>query len=160
MSTAGTLEITTPTDRDIVMTRLFAAPRHLVYRAYTTPELLKRWLGVFGKWSLAVCEIDLRAGGSFRYVWRDQAGREMGMRGTYREVVPDTRLVSTEIFDDPWYEGEALATVTFAEHAGRTTLTMTMQYGSKEIRDGILKSGMQDGVAKSFDMLEALLSAN
>lgn len=158
MSTAGMLEITTPTDCDIVMTRVFAAPRHLVYRAYTTPALLTRWLGVFGKWSLDVCEVDLRVGGRFRYVWRDTGGREMGMTGTYLEIVPDARLVSTEVFDDHWYEGEATATVTFVEHAGRTTLTMAMRYGSKAIRDGVLKSGMQDGVGKSFDMLATVLS--
>ena len=158
MSTAGTLEITTPTDRDIAMSRVFNAPRRLVFEAYTKPELLKRWLGVFGKWSLDVCEIDLRVGGTFRYVWRDQAGKEMGMRGIYREIVRDERIVSTETFDDPWYEGEALATVTFVETAGRTTLTMTIRYDSKKTRDAILQSGMADGVGKSFDMLAGLLT--
>jgi uncharacterized protein YndB with AHSA1/START domain len=158
MSTAGTLEVTTPTDREIAMSRVFAAPRRLVFQAYTTPDLLKRWLGVFGKWSLAVCEIDLRVGGTFRYVWRDTAGKEMAMRGVYREIVPDERIVATETFDDPWYEGEAVSTVTFVEHAGRTTLTMAMQYDSKATRDAILTSGMQDGVARSFDKLADVLA--
>src|SRR6267143_1460851 len=95
------LQITTPTDREIAMTRVFDAPRRLVYDALTRPELVKRWLGVFGGWSLDVCEIDLKVGGKYRYVWCNADGREMGMGGVYREIVPNERIVNTEKFDDP-----------------------------------------------------------
>lgn len=151
------LKITTPTDRDIVMTRVFDAPRRLVYDAYTKPELLKRWLGVHNGWILAVCEIDLRVGGSYRYVWRGPDGMEMGMRGVYQELVPSERVVATEKFDQPWYEGEAVGTVTFDEEKGKTTLTMTIRYTSKEVRDAVLASPMEQGVAAGFDKLEELL---
>src|SRR6478752_2284371 len=99
------LEITLPSDREIEMTRRFDAPRALVFDAYTRPELLRRWLGVFGGWSFATCEVDLRVGGSYRYVWRHVDGMEMGMGGVYREVVRPERVVSTEKFDHAWYEG-------------------------------------------------------
>jgi uncharacterized protein YndB with AHSA1/START domain len=136
MDTSSTIKVTTPTDREIAMTRV----RRLVFDAYTKPELLKKWLGVFGGWSLVVCEIDLKVGGGFRYAWRGADGREMGMRGVYREIVPAERIVSTESFDVPWYEGEAVATVVFVEQGGSTTLTVTVRYASKEVRDGVLKS--------------------
>ena len=96
-------------ERDIVMIREFDAPCRLVFDAWTKPELLKRWLGVRAGWTLAICEIDLRAGGAYRYVWRhEQRGKEMGAQGVFREVQPPTRFVSTESFDDPWYQGEAV----------------------------------------------------
>ncbi len=158
MTSSGSLKITTPSDREIAMSREFAAPRQMVFDAYTKPELLKRWLGVFGGWTLDVCEIDLQVGGRIRYVWRRQDGTSMGLRGTIRELVIPERIVSTEQFDDPWYEGEATGTVMFIERGGRTTLTMTMRYTSKEVRDAILKSPMQDGVGKSFDALDSVLS--
>jgi uncharacterized protein YndB with AHSA1/START domain len=142
------------------MTRDFDAPRKLVFDAYTKPELLKRWLGVFNGWSLAVCEIDLKAGGTYRYVWRGPNGEVMGMRGVLREIVVPERIVSTEEFDEPWYEGEAVGTVEFVERGGKTTLTMTMRYASKEIRDAVLKSPMEQGVAASFDNLAGLLAAS
>ena len=155
MKNGGTLIVTTPSDREIAMTRVFNAPRQLVYEAHTKPELLKRWLGVFGDWSLVECEIDLRVGGSLRYVWRNKAnGQTMGMSGVYREIVPNERIVSTEVFDDPWYEGEAVGTLTLVEQNGKTTLTSIVQYSSKATRDGVLQSGMESGVAKSYDKLE------
>jgi uncharacterized protein YndB with AHSA1/START domain len=157
-NTAGSLTITTPSDREIAMTRVFDAPRKLVFEAWTKPELLKRWLGVFGGWSLAVCEIDLRVGGTCRFVWRGADGREMGMSGVYREIVPAERIVSTETFDDPWYEGEAVGTVVFDERGGKTTVTNTVRYASKEVRDAVLKSPMETGIAKSYDKLEELLA--
>lgn len=153
----GKLRITTPSDREINMTRDFNAPRALVWDAMTRPELLKRWFGVFSGWSLAVCDIDLRVGGSYRYLWRGPDGAEMGMRGVYREVVPHERIVSTEKFDEAWYEGEAIGTAAFVEHAGRTTLTLSVLYGSRAIRDAVLSSPMETGVAAGFDTLEALL---
>ena len=151
----GTLIVTTPSDLEIAMTRVFNAPKHLVYEAHTKPELLKRWLGVFGDWMLAECEIDLRVGGALRYVWRNKAnGTTMGMSGVYREIVPNERLVSTEQFDDPWYEGDAVGTLTLAEENGKTTLVSTVRYATKEIRDNVLKSGMESGVSASYDKLE------
>ena len=103
--------MTTPTEREIVMSRVFDAPRELVFEAWTKPELLKRWLGVRNGWELAECEVDLKVGGAYRFVWRGPDGAEMGMGGVYREIVAPERLVSTEKFDDPWYEGEALDTL-------------------------------------------------
>jgi uncharacterized protein YndB with AHSA1/START domain len=157
MMNPGSLKITTPSDREIAMTRVFDAPRRLVYEAYTKPELLKRWLGVHNGWTLAVCEIDLKVGGTYRYVWRHPDGMEMGMRGVYRELVPSERVVATEKFDQPWYEGEAVGTVTFDEQDGKTTLTMTILYASKDIRDAVLQSPMEQGVAAGFNKLAELL---
>jgi uncharacterized protein YndB with AHSA1/START domain len=156
MMTTGALQITTPSDREIQMTREFDAPRELVFKAYTTPDLLKRWLGVFGGWSLAVCEVDLRVGGPYRWVWQ-RGETKMGVSGVYREIAAPVRVVATERFDNPWYEGDGLVTVTFDERGGRTTLTMTIRYISKEVRDAVLKSGMETGVGASFDKLAELL---
>jgi uncharacterized protein YndB with AHSA1/START domain len=159
MASSGTLKVTTPTDREIAMTRVFDAPRRLVFEAYTRPELLKRWLGVHAGWSLAVCEIDLRVGGAYRYVWRGPDGAEMGMRGVYREVVPNERIVATEVFDQAWYPGEAVGTVSLVEQGGRTTLTITVRYQSQEVRDLVLKTPMASGVEAGFDKLAGLLPA-
>jgi uncharacterized protein YndB with AHSA1/START domain len=159
MKNTGSLKVTTPSDREIAMTRVFNAPRQLVYDAHTRPELVKQWLGVFGGWTLDVCEIDLRVGGTFRYVWRGTGGKEMGMRGVYREIVPSEKIVATEQFDDPWYEGEAVGTTTFVEHGGQTTLTTTVRYASKEVRDAVLKSPMEHGVAASYDRLAEIMAS-
>jgi uncharacterized protein YndB with AHSA1/START domain len=155
----NTLTVTTPSDREIAMTRVFDAPRALVWDAYTKPELLKRWLGVFGGWSLAVCEIDLRVGGGYRYVWRGPGGTEMGMRGAYREIAAPERLVSTEVFDQPWYEGEAVDTLVLTEREGKTTATTTVRYASPAVRDGVLKSPMTTGVSAGYEALDALLAS-
>ncbi|MGH9492684.1 MAG: SRPBCC family protein [Terriglobales bacterium] len=161
MKNSGTFKITAQGEREIVMTRVFDAPRTLVFEAYTKPELVQRWLLGPPGWTMPVCEMDLRVGGSFRWVWRrDADGTEMGMGGVYREVVPPERLVHTERFDNPWYPGEALITTVLAEQGGRTTLTATMLYESREARDGILKSGMERGVAASYDRLEEILAAS
>ena len=160
MTQTGSLRITTPTDREIAMTRVFDAPRHLVFEAYTKPDLLKRWLGVHAGWSMAVCEVDLRVGGAYRYVWRNEQGMEMGMRGVFREVVPNERIVATEVFDESWYPGEAVDTVVLTEQGGRTTLTLTVRYESREARDAVLKSPMEQGVAAGFDKLEQLLATS
>jgi uncharacterized protein YndB with AHSA1/START domain len=159
MTNAGTLKVTVPTDREIAMTRVFDAPRRLVFDALTKPELVKQWLLGPPGWSMPVCEIDLRVGGAYRYVWRKDSGREMGMGGVYREIVAQERIVCTEVFDDAWYPGESLNTTTLAEKDGRTTLTTTMRYVSQEARDGVLKSGMESGVAVSYDRLEQLLAS-
>jgi len=159
MSKPGTLRVTTPSDREIAMTRAFDAPRRLVFHCLTKPELLKRWgLGPPG-WSLVVCEIDLRVGGAWRFVMHGPDGTEMGMRGVYREIVRAERIVQTESFDDPWYPGEALNTTVLAEEAGETTLTIRLLYDSQEIRDAVLKSGMERGVAEGYDRLAGLLDS-
>ncbi|MFN2384818.1 MAG: SRPBCC domain-containing protein [Thermoanaerobaculia bacterium] len=121
--------------------------------------MVKPWLGVFGGWSLDICEINLRVGGTFRYVWRGTDGKEMGMRGVYREIVPSEKIVATEQFDDPWYEGEAVGTTTFVEQGGKTTLTTTVRYASKEVRDAVLKTPMEHGLAASYDKLADVLTA-
>jgi uncharacterized protein YndB with AHSA1/START domain len=155
MKNTGTLQVTTPTDREIVLTRVFDAPRRLVFDAFSKPELLKRWFGPRG-WSLTVCEVDLRVGGSWRFVLRGPDGKEMGMRGVYREVVPPERSVHTESFDD--YPGESVVTAVFTEQAGKTLLTATVLYSSKEIRDAVVQSGMEHGAAESYDKLAELLA--
>ena len=146
-------------EREIVMTRDFAAPRALVFEAFTKPELLRQWLGVFDGWKLDVCEIDLRVGGAYRWVSRTptRAG-EMGAAVVYREIVTNERIVATERYDDAWYPGEAIVTTAFAEISGGTALTMTMLYGSTEVRDGVLASPAESGVAAGFDALAKLLA--
>jgi uncharacterized protein YndB with AHSA1/START domain len=157
MNPAATLKLTTPSDREIAMTRSFDAPRDLVFEAYTRPEYLTRWLGVRGGWTFAVCEVDLRVGGSYRYVWRGPDGMEMGMRGVFLEIVVPERIVGTEKFDQSWYPGEAVWTLTLLEQSGRTTLTLTVRYDTREARDAVLKSPMEQGVAEGFDKLAELL---
>lgn len=159
MTETGTLQITTPSEREIVMSRVFDAPRNLVFEAWTKPELLERWLGVRGGWSMVVCEVDLRVGGAYRFVWRGPDGAEMGMGGVYREIVAPERLVATESFDDPWYPGEALDTTVLVEEGGKTTATTTVLYESEEIRDAVLESGMARGVAESYDTLAEYLAS-
>ena len=156
MTNIGLLEVTTPSDREIAMTRVFDAPARLVFDAWTKPELIKRWLGVRAGWTMAVCEVDLRVGGAYRFVWRGP-DMTMGMGGLYREVVPPTRLVSTEKFDESWYEGEAVDTMVLVERDGKTTVTTTVRYVSREVRDAVIKSGMATGVAEGYDNLAALL---
>jgi uncharacterized protein YndB with AHSA1/START domain len=157
MRNIGALQITTPTDREIVMTRVFDAPRALVWEALTKPELLQRWLLGPPGWTMPVCEIDLRVGGAYRYVWRNADGTEMGMGGVFREIVPADRLVATEKFDQAWYPGEALVTNALVEQGGKTTLTLTVLYESREARDTALKTGMEQGVAAGYDRLADLL---
>jgi len=152
------LTLTLPSDREISFTRVFAAPRHLVYAAHTRPELVKRWLYGPEGWSMPVCEIDLRVGGSYRYLWRHANGSEMGMGGVYLELVPGERIVATEAFDQPWYPGEAVDTMTFTEAQGLTTLITAVRYDSKEVRDAVLKSPMEQGMALGFDRLERVLA--
>lgn len=154
MINTGTLTVTTPTDREIVLTRVFDAPRRLVFEAFSKPELLKKWFGPRG-FSLVVCEVDLRVGGGFRFVLRGPDGKDMGMRGVYTEIVPPERSVHMESFDD--YSGESQVTSVFVEHAGKTTLTATVLYPSKEVRDIVLQMGMEHGAAESYDKLAELL---
>src|SRR5580704_8468192 len=155
VSRSSGVELRTQGDRGIVMTRVFDAPRRLVFDAFTKPELVKQWLLGPPGWSMPVCKIDFRVGGTYRYVWRYSDGKdhgdgmEMGVSGAYREIVPPERIVFTEQFDEAWYPGAALNTTTFAENDGRTTMTMTILYISRKARDGVLKSEMERGVGLS-----------
>lgn len=158
MQTSGALKVIARGDREIVMTRALDAPRHLVFDAWTKPELVRRWLLGPPGWSMPVCEIDLRVGGKYRYVWRHTDGREMGMGGVYREIVRPERLVATEKFDEPWYPGDAVSTVELTEQGDRTLVTNIVLYDSREARDGVLKSPMESGVAAGYDRLEELLA--
>lgn len=156
----GTLKLTTPADREIAMTRVFDAPRQLVFDAHTKPDLVRQWLLGPPGWSMPVCEMDVRVGGTYRWVWRhDTNGTEMGMGGVYREIVAPERLVTTERFDEAWYPGEALNTLVLIEQGGRTTLTQTMRYESRDARDAVIKSNMEKGVAASYDRLADLLAS-
>jgi len=158
MNYKNTFKVEASGDRDIVMTRVFNAPPDLVFDALTKPELVKRWLLGPPGWSMPVCEIDLQVGGKYRYVWRNDDGREMGMGGTYREIVRPNRIVHTELFDEAWYEGESLNTWALTEQAGNTTLAVTMRYETRETRDGVLESGMERGVATSYDRLDDIFA--
>lgn len=159
MKNTGTLRVTTPSDREIAMTRVFDAPRRMVFDALTKPELLKQWFGTHHGWELVVCEMDLREGGAYRYVWRGPDGSEWGMQGVYREVVSPERIVQTERFDQPWFPGEAVATAVLTEQGGKTTLTSTALYESREARDVVLKSPMEQGVTVGYDKLADVLAS-
>lgn len=158
MNDRSTLTITTPSDTELAITRVFDAPRDLVFDAWTKPELLTRWLGIHNGWTFPVCEVDLRVGGRYRWVWRGPDGNEMGVGGVYREIARPERLVSTERFDEPWYPGEALDTITLTERDGRTTCVLTMALESKEARDGVLRSGMDSGIESGYAKLDGLLA--
>jgi uncharacterized protein YndB with AHSA1/START domain len=157
MKNTGTLKVTAQGEREVVMIRVFDAPRELVFETWTKPELLKRWLYGPEDWPLVVCEIDLRVGGAHRFEWRHRNGQNMVMRGFYREITPPKRLVFTEVWDEDWTGGEALSSIVFAELAGKTTLTQTVRYSSRAARDAVLKTDMEHGAAYSYDRLAELL---
>jgi uncharacterized protein YndB with AHSA1/START domain len=152
MPSSGTAAVTLPTDEQILITREFTAPKRLVYKAWTTPELVKRWWsGQRGE--VTIAEIDLRVGGAWRYVMVADGGFEVAFHGEYREVVPNERLVMTDVYE-AMPDGEALVTVKFAENDGGTVLTLLMQLASKEARDAVLNSGMEAGMQESWDLLD------
>jgi len=153
------LKVTTPSDREILITRAFDAPRSLVFDCMSKPELVRRWLLGPPGWTMPVCEIDFRVGGRFRYVWRRANGNELAMGGVYREIVRPERIVHTELFDEDWTGGETVGTSIFTEHGAKTALTMTILYTSKEARDGALRTGMTEGMTVSYDRLEALMAS-
>jgi uncharacterized protein YndB with AHSA1/START domain len=152
VTSSGTATVTLPTDEQILITREFDAPKHLVYKTWTTPELVKRWWTA-SRGEATVAEIDLRVGGVWRYVMVTDGGFEVGFHGEYREIVPNERIVSTEVYEG-MPEGEALNTVTFTEVDGRTTLTILVQHTSKEHRDAHIDSGMEAGMQDAMDLLE------
>jgi uncharacterized protein YndB with AHSA1/START domain len=156
----GSAVLTLPSDTEILITRSFDAPAELVFRAYTTPELVRRWWG-FETSEWLVCEVDLRVGGRWRYVTREEGGFEVGFHGEYREIDAPRRLVSTEVYEgapvpDPDAAG-TLNTVTLDEVDGVTTMTVLVQAPSQEVRDAIIESGMEGGMQVSFDRLEDLV---
>ena len=150
-------KISLPTDCEILIQRDFHAPRQLVFDAFTKPELVRQWLLGPSGWTMPVCEIDLRVGGRYRYVWRKDGVKDMGMGGVFREIVVPARLVATEKFEDSWYAGEALDTTVFVEAGDITKLELTVLYESKETRDTASKSGMERGMVAGYNRLEEML---
>ena len=162
VKSSGTAVVTLPTDTQIKIVREFSAPRHLVYQAYTQPELIKRWWNA-KRGEVTVAEVDLRIGGAWRYVMVTPDGIDVGFHGEFREIVPNQRIVSTEIFEgmpgmevpqEQLDDSAALNTITFAERGGRTTLTVLSQYPNQEIRDTVIQSGMEAGMQDAYDLLE------
>jgi uncharacterized protein YndB with AHSA1/START domain len=156
MKNVGALKITTPNDRAIALERTFDAPRDIVFDAWTKPELLKRWYGPPG-WAMPVCDVDLRVGGAYRFVWRRHEKPDVAVSGVFREVVVGARIVQTEVFDQAWFEGDSVVTLEFVEKSGKTIVTMTALYDTQKIRDAILASSAHTGVATSSDRLAELL---
>lgn len=156
-------QVTLPSEREVKVTRSFRAPKALVYRAYTEPQLIQRWLLGPPGWSMPVCEMDVRVGGRYRWRWRnDQDGSEFGFAGTFREVEPGTRLVHTEAYDpgtvgDGYPSDDAIVRVTFTEEQGVTTVTTLIDFASKEARDAAMATGMTDGMEESYLLLDKLL---
>jgi uncharacterized protein YndB with AHSA1/START domain len=155
---SGTANLTLPTDEQILITREFDAPKDLVYKAWTTPELVKRWWNA-KRGEVTLCEIDLRVGGKWRYVMIADNGTEVGFHGEFREIVPGERIVSTEVYEGlpegvSEEEGRTVNTVTFTEENGRTTLTILVQAANKVSRDAIIDSGMEAGLQDALDLLE------
>lgn len=146
------LKVTTPSDREIQVTRLIDAPPELVFEYHTQPDLVKKWLLGPPDWSMPVCEIDLRVGGRYHYVWRNDDGREFGVRGEFREIFAPLRIANTETMDG--VPGEALCSTTFEASNGGTLFTLTMRFESQALRDGALESGMTEGMSISYDRLD------
>jgi uncharacterized protein YndB with AHSA1/START domain len=152
VTSSGTATVTLPTDEQILITREFDAPKHLVFKAWTTPELVKRWWSGH-RGAMRIAEIDLRVGGMWRYVMEATGGYEVAFHGEYREIVPNERIVTTEVYE-AMPEGEALNTVTFTEVDGRTTVALLAELPTKEVRDMVLESGMEVGMQEQMDLLE------
>jgi uncharacterized protein YndB with AHSA1/START domain len=157
-SSVGKTMFTTPSDCEIVAVRVVDAPRSLVWDIWTRPEHLPHWMTGPDGWMMTACEIDLRAGGTWRFAWRGRDGAEMEMRGVYREVVPPERLVHTESWGGDW--PDTLNTLVLTEEDGKTTMTCTVRYPSKEARDRALGTGMKEGWSRSYDRLDGYMSAD
>jgi len=157
MTGTATVKIATPSDREVTVTRVFAAPRQHVFDALTKPELLKRWLFAPGR-SLEICDVDLKVGGGYRFVFRGPDKKDVGTRGTYREIVAPQKIVNVESWED-WDAGETLVTTILDEKDGQTMFTSTMLFPSREVRDTVLKSGLEKGVSENYDKLDALLAS-
>lgn len=157
MQTSGALTITTPSDREVHITRAFDAAPGLVFDAFTKPELVRRWYGPTG-WSLVVCDVDLRVGGAWRFVSHRPDGKTIGQHGIYREVIPGARLVYTESWDE-WDAGETLVTMVLSAEGGKTLLQSTLLFPSKDVRDTVLKSGLEKGATETYDKLAQLVES-
>ncbi len=163
MTTAKEAVVTTPTDSQVKVVRTFKAPRDLVFKAYTTPELVNRWMLGYPGWTMPVCEMDVRVGGKFRWRWRsDEDGKEFGFHGEFTEVNAPAKLVHTQYFDPGDGGGEmgeaAVITVEFSEDKGITTMTSLMDFGSKRARDAAVATGMTDGMEQGYQRLDSLLA--
>ena len=158
MAFGGPLTITTPTDTQIVITRQFDAPRHLVFACYTQPALIRRWLNGAEGWVMTVCEFDARVGGKYRYEWKAPSGYVMGMGGVVTAIEPVSHVASAELFDDDWTGGETVSALNFDEASGRTTLVNTITYASKDARDGALKTPMAEGMEFGYSKLDDVLA--
>jgi uncharacterized protein YndB with AHSA1/START domain len=156
MSHSTDIIITTPSDREVAMTRVFEAPRRLVFEAFTSPDLLPQWLEAPGR-VMTICEIDLRVGGAYRFVWSGPGKKDVGSYGVYRDVVPPARLVRTEAWED-WDAGEVVVTTEFAGDGPLTTVTVAAVFPSREIRDQVLAAGMKSGAATNYSRLEVVLA--
>ena len=159
MSTRSAMTVTKPSDREVCFTRRFQAPRALVFKTFTEPAWLERWMIGPDGWTMSVCEVDLKPGGRFRYAWTKPGGKEMGMGGTYVEVTPPSRMVHVELFDEDWTGGETTVTTELADVDGATLMTMTVVYSSQAARDGALESGMTSGMEMSYARLDSLLAS-
>ena len=153
-----TTEFTTPSDRELVAVRFVDAPRTLVWDVHTKPEHVRKWMLGPDGWSMPVCEIDLKPGGKWRYVWRLPNGDEMGSGGTFRDIQAPDRIVHTERFDEDWTGGETLVTIVFEDAEGGTEMAMTVRYNTEATRDSAISSGMPEGIAHSYDSLDKLLN--
>ncbi len=157
MTFGGPLTITLPADNQIVITRHFDGPRHLVFACYTQPALIRRWLNGAEGWVMTVCEFDARVGGKYRYEWKAPSGYVMGMGGVITAIEPVSHVASAELFDDDWTGGETTSTLDFDEASGRTTLVNTITYSSKEARDGALATPMAEGMEFGYKKLDDVL---
>lgn len=158
MGFAGPLSVATPSDREIVITRQFDAPRHLVFACYTQPALIRRWLNGAPGWTMPVCEFEPKVGGRYRYEWKSPDGYVMAMGGVIRAIEPVERIVSAEVFDEDWTGGETVSTILLEEEDERTSLTNTIIYSSKAARDGALATPMAEGMEFGFSQLDAVLA--
>ena len=154
-ASAGATTLTTPSDVEVIVTRVVDAPRRLVFAAHTDPAHVPHWLLGPDGWTMPICTIDLRPGGEWHYVWRKSDGSEMEMRGVYQEIVPPERVVSTELWGGDW--PETITTLLLSEENGKTTITQQVRYPSKAARDAALKTGMLEGMSLGYDRLDAYL---
>ena len=157
MTRTSALQITTPTDHEVVIARAVDAPRSMVFDAFSKPDLVRRWMLGPPGWTMPVCEIDLRVGGKYRYVWENADGQRMAMGGTFKEIVRPSRMVATQVFDEDWTGGETLVTTEIVEKGGKTTIRTMVRYASREARDAALKTGMAEGMEAGYQRLEELL---
>lgn len=157
MKNSESLKITPSGDLELVIFRVFDAPREMIFEAFTQPAILKKWLLGPPGWTMPTCDLELKIGGQYRYLWRNETGEEMGVRGQFQEIIKSEKLIHTEKFDESWYPGESLITTILSEKLGKSLLTATIRYDSREARDLVIESNMDHGVRMSYDILEKIL---